>query len=268
MSKTFTVFFSLAAAAASFAQTDILNEDFQSGIPSSWTIVNADQQTPNAEVQEYTNAWIIKADPENTTDSVASSTSYFTTSVRASRWLITPAITLGNYGNILSWNAKSHDPSYPENYKVLISGTGANIEDFQDTVRLIVIENPQWTAREINISNLGFNGQTVHLAFVNTTIDGFKLYLDDIRVRKNDPAGVEELELDAAVYPNPAQEGFAIQGASEIDRVYLYSSVGKLVSETAYQNGAVVNISGIDPGIYFVKMRSGEYFKTERLIKK
>lgn len=268
MSRIFTSCIALAVSAFSFAQTDILNEDFQLGFPSAWTIVDVDQQTPDPAVSEYSSAWIIKGDPLNPADSVVSSTSFFNPAGRADKWLITPPITLGNYGNILSWNARSHDPSYPDNYKVMIS-TSNQVADFQDTVRLIVLENPEWTAREINLSDLGFNGQTVYLAFVNNTDDGFKLYLDDIRVRKNDPAGVQEIEeLNAQIYPNPAAENFKITGKAEIEQIYIYTSEGKLIREMNYQNGSSVNISDLDQGIYFVKMRSGAQYKTVRLAKK
>ncbi len=269
MSRIFTLFIALASTAFSFAQINILNEDFQTGFPVNWTIVDVDQHIPAAQVAEYTSAWIIKQDPDNTIDSVISSTSFYDPAGQANKWLITPPLTLGNYGNILSWEAKSHDPSYPDNYKILLSTTDNQIESFIDTVRLVVLENPEWTTREINLSDLGFNGQTVYLAFVNHTNDGFKLYLDDIRVRKDDPVGIEEIaEIDAQVYPNPASENFRIVSKSQIDKVFIYTSEGKLISETAYQNGTSIDIKNLDQGIYFVKMQSAGQFKTVRLIKK
>lgn len=267
MSRIFTLCIALASAAVSFAQTDILNEDFQSGFPAGWSVVNVDQLTPAAEVSEYSSAWIIKPDPENQDDSVISSTSFFNPAGQANRWLITPPITLGNYGNILSWEAKSHDPSYPDNYKVMIS-TSNQVADFNDTVRLIVLENPDWTAREIDLSDFGFNGQTVYIAFVNNTNDGYKLYLDDIRVRKNDPAGVQEIaSIEAKLYPNPASGSFRIMSQADIEKVYIYSSDGKLMSESDYQNGASVDISTLESGIYFVKLKAAGQFKTVRLLK-
>jgi hypothetical protein len=230
MSKYILTLVSLGLSFVSISQVVILNEDFQSGFPATWSMVDVDQQVPNTAVGEYVNPWIIKADPENNADSVVSSTSFYEPVGQANKWLITPAITLGDYGNYLSWQAKSHDPSYPENYKVLIS-TSNQVADFIDTVRLIVLENPEWTTREIELSDLGFNGQTVYLAFVNNTNDGYKLYLDDINVRKNDPVGLQELtDVQIQVYPNPTTGNIKINCDKEINQVSVFSLEGKLIT--------------------------------------
>jgi hypothetical protein len=88
------------------AQTVILSTDFQQGMPAVYTIVDNDGKTPDALVAEYTSAWITTVDPENAADTVAASTSYFTEMDSASRWMITPPLSLGAFGNFLEWNAK------------------------------------------------------------------------------------------------------------------------------------------------------------------
>jgi hypothetical protein len=268
MSKYIIAFISLAFSFISKSQVVILNEDFQLGFPANWTMVDVDQQIPNAVVSEYSYPWIIKADPQNTVDSVVSSTSFYEPVGRANKWLITPAITLGEFGNYLSWEAKSHDPSYPENYKVLIS-TSNQVADFLDTVRLVVLENPEWTTREIDLSGLGFNGQTVYLAFVNTTNDGFKLYLDDINVRKNDPVGIEELaDVFVQVYPNPTTGNIKINCDKEIDKVSVFSLDGKLMQQMKYNNVDQIDLSILNSGVYLINMEIGGNLKTVRVIKK
>lgn len=268
MSKRFLTLTALVVASVSFGQTDILNENFQAGLPATWTIVDVDHQTVADEVSEYTSAWIIKSDPENPTDSVVSSTSFYNPIGRADKWLITPPITLGTFGNYLSFQAKSHDPSFPESYKILIS-TSNQVANFSDTVRLITLENPEWTTRELDLSTFGFNGQTVYLAFVLNTYDGFKLYLDDIRVRKEDPLGIQELaEIDAQIFPNPASEEFMIKGENQIDLVYIYSAEGKLINEIQYKTGQSISVSQLNSGVYFVKMKSGSNYKTVKLLKR
>jgi hypothetical protein len=267
MSKYILAFISLGFSFISMGQVVILNEDFQLGFPATWTMVDVDQQIPNAEVSEYSNPWIIKADPENTIDSVVSSTSFYEPVGQANKWLITPAINLGDYGNYLSWQAKSHDPSYPENYKVLIS-TSNQVTDFIDTVRLIVLENPEWTNREIDLSNLGFNGLTVYLAFVNTTNDGYKLYLDDINVRKNDPVGIQELtDISVEVYPNPTPGNIKINCAKKIDEVSVFSLNGKLIQQMNYSNGDQIDLSYLQAGVYLVQVAISGSLKTVRIVK-
>lgn len=268
MTKYIVTLVLLGFSSISMSQVEILNEDFQNGFPATWTRIDVDQQIPNAAVSEYTSPWIIKADPENITDSVVSSTSYYEPVGQANKWLISPAITLGDYGNFLTWNAKSHDPSFPENYKILIS-TSNQVADFMDTVRLVVLENPEWTNREIQLSDLGFNGLTVYLAFVNTTNNGFKLYLDDIKVRKNDPVGIEEIAtLQVQIYPNPTEGNIRISSDKKIESVSIYSLEGKLISEFAYQNGEIIDISDLNSGIYMVKVASAGIVKTVRIVKR
>jgi hypothetical protein len=267
MSKYTLAFITLGLSFISVSQVVILNEDFQLGFPATWTMVDVDQQIPNVEVSEYSNPWIIKADPENTIDSVVSSTSFYEPVGQANKWLITPAINLGDFGNYLSWQAKSHDPSYPENYKVLIS-TSNQVADFVDTVRLIVLENPEWTSREIDLSTLGFNGLTVYLAFVNTTNDGYKLYLDDINVRKNDPVGIQELaEISVETYPNPTTGNIKINCAKKIDQVSVFSLDGKLIQQMNYSNGDQINLSNLNSGIYLLQVAISGSSKTIRIIK-
>lgn len=268
MSKYILTFVSLGLSFISMSQVVILNEDFQSGFPANWTMVDVDQQVPNAVVSEYVNPWIIKADPDNTADSVVSSTSFYEPVGQANKWLISPAITLGDFGNYLTWEAKSHDPSYPENYKVLIS-TSNQVADFLDTVRLIVLENPEWTTREIDLSGLGFNGQTVYLAFVNTTNDGYKLYLDDINVRKNDPVGIEELtDIQIQVYPNPTTGNLKINCDKKISQVSVFSLEGKLMNEFNYNNGDQIDLSYLNSGVYLLRIEISGSIETIRIIKR
>ncbi len=161
------------------AQTTILSTDFQQGIPANYSMVDNDGFTVNAAVSEFTATWISLPDPENPTDTVAATTSYFESADTASRWLITPPVSLGAFGNYISWNAKSHDPSFPDDYLVLISTTGTNLSDFTDTLGYVEQENFEWTNREVNLGSQGYVNQTVYFAFVDVTYDGFILYLDD-----------------------------------------------------------------------------------------
>ena len=269
MSQRILTLFSIAIASVSFGQTEILNEGFQSGFPAGWSMVDVDQQIPNAEVSEYTSAWIIKGDPENLVDSVISSTSYYEPEGQANKWLITPAITLGTYGNLLSWEAKSHDPSYPDSYKVLISTTTNDVAAFTGTMRRVVLENPEWTTREVNLSDSGYNGQTIYIAFVSTTNKGFKFYLDDIKVRKDDPVGINEISMpEASIYPNPAGASFRISSNQPVDKVVIYAADGKFLSESAYVSQQPIDVQYLQPGVYLVKLISGNASSTIRFIKK
>lgn len=235
------------------AQTEIFNEDFQGGIPLTWSIVDNDGFTPDAAVSEYTDAWIAKLDPDNSVDTVASSTSYFDPVERADRWLITPAITLGSYGNFLYWEAKSHDASYPDGYHIYVSHTDNQISSFTDTVFTVSGELADWTSQEVNLSEEGYDDSTIYLAFVNRTYDGFKLYLDDIRVVIEDPVAVKELSpISFNVFPNPSNDKFTIA----IDG-FLYAELfelsGKRLTKTFVPS---IEVNTYTSGTYLLQVTS------------
>lgn len=242
------------------AQTVAYSEDFQSGLPVSYTIVDNDGLTPDASVSEFTAAWIEYVDPDNITDTVAASTSYFDPTGSADRWLITPAITLGNYGNFLYWEAKSHDASYPDGYQILISTTDTQISSFTDTLDAVQTESEYWQSRDLNLSELGYDTpQTVYIAFVNRTNDGFKLYLDDISVEIEDPrglkpAGLNDLNAEMInIYPNPT--GDFLQLSVTHDRVRIYARDGKLVLES---NEKSIDVRSLVEGYYFIDIETSK----------
>ena len=48
-----------------FAQgTIVFYEDFQQGIPATFSLINLDLNAPNAQVAEYINPWISVVDPD------------------------------------------------------------------------------------------------------------------------------------------------------------------------------------------------------------
>lgn len=250
----------------SSAQTSILSEDFQSGIPLSFTLVDNDGLTPNSAVAEYTAAWISTADPEDNMNMVAGSTSFFEPTGEADRWLITPQLVLGAFGNSITWNAKSHDASFPDDYLVLVSTTTADITSFTDTIGSIQQENAEWTSRSVDLSAEGFDGQTVYIAYRNTTNDGFKLYIDDISVTKDDPANIADIALiHVTVFPNPTSDLVYIQAESEISSILLMDLSGKLILNN--QLNTVVKMDNLPNGIYLLTITTAQGTITKRIVK-
>lgn len=247
------------------AQTVIFSTDFQQGMPVNYTIVDNDGNSPDPTVAEFTSAWITLVDPENTLDTVAASTSFFTAVDSASRWMITPPLSLGTYGNFIQWNAKSHDPSYPDNYLVLVSTTDNQISSFTDTIGFIEEENFEWTNREVNLFTQGYFNQTIYIAFVNVTLDGFKLYIDDIEVRKDDPVGLQEPNaVSYVVYPNPATDIIHVGSTEKIEQLEVLdlSGIRILSSPDEY-----VYVEALPTGIYLVRFTVNGISTTQRISK-
>ena len=246
--KLIALFFLLGTHA--YGQVEIYNENFQTGLPSTYTIINNDGLTPNSAIVGFDSAWVELVDPLNSADTIVGSTSYFTPAGQASRWLITPPITIGSFGNILYWNARSHDPSYPDDYMILISTTDTQISSFTDTLYGVINELETWQARNVNISDSGYVSQTVHIAFVNNTYDGFKLYIDDIRMVKEDPVGLIENTMDKiSIYPNPSSDFIFINGNFTKATFAIYSLTGELLLTSS---DFKIDVSELEAGQYLV----------------
>ncbi len=258
----FSIFFA-GSTVSTFSQVEIINEDFQSGIPTNWTIVNHDSNTPVDAA--YTNAWIATTDPANSLDTVASSTSYFNPIGTANRWLITPPLSLGAFGNFVSWKAKSHDASYPDDYLVLVSTTDNQIASFQDTIGYVQQENFEWTFRKVNLTEQGYLSPNIYIAFVDVAYDGYRLYMDSIIVTKEDPVSVQELnQTQFEIFPNPVSSHLTIKSQFPITAVRVYSTTGQLLLE---EKTSGINVSNLTEGVYYIEVTSNGFTTTKQFIK-
>jgi hypothetical protein len=259
-----TLFFTLLTFPF-LSQITVFETDFQGGIPSEMTIIDNDLNIPNTAVSEYTDAWICIPDPENTGDSVAASTSWFAPIDTADRWLITPQLILGSYGNSILWDSKSQDASYPDDYYILASTTDMNPSSFVDTLGYIQQENFEWTSRSVDLSSEGYDGQSIYIAFVLRTYDGFKLYIDDIQVFKEDDASNQEISnMDIKIFPNPCQDQVHISSQNSIERIQVYDLSGQIILSTT---ASTIQTSSLKRGSYIIKIWSGENCSHKRLYK-
>lgn len=247
------------------AQTNLLQTDFQTGIPTNYTLFNFDAAAAHPLVLEYTSGWITAPDPENSSDTVAAVSSYFEDADTANRWLITPQLQLGSFGNFISWEAKSHDPSFPDDYLVLVSTTTNDPAAFTDTIGSVQQENFEWTFREVNLSATNYNDSAIYVAFVLRTYDGFKLYLDDIQVRKDDPVGlIETNPFNLVVYPNPSSDHITIQNVNDLLFVEIIDFHGKTLL-TSFQPS--FQLSGLLAGTYVLKCYTSRGIYMQRFVK-
>lgn len=259
--------FSVLLLSSSFAisQTTVLFEDFQSGIPATWEIRDLDGQIPDATVSEYTAGYISKIDPDDTTNVnlTASSTSYFSPVGTANRWLITSPIVLGAYGNTFEWRAKSHDASYPETYLVLVSTTDKLEASFTDTLGYVIQEDADWITRSANLSANGYDNDTIYVAFILQTGDGFKFYLDDVKASKEDPVGLtENLIIDLSM--KTIESGlYEINSANNFDKVVVYSEMGMVISDS---KSKTIDIRKEKAGMYFVQAIDGTQLFVSKLV--
>lgn len=252
MIHRYLLFILLLSNLSVFAQTELLNTNFQSGIPSNYTLLNLDNQAPAAGMELFASGWITTPDPENPLDTVAAASSYFLNADTANRWLITPALTLGSFGNYLNWEAKSHDPSYPDDYLVLVSTTTTDPSAFTDTIGNVNEENFDWTYREVNLSEQGYNDSTIYVAFVLRGMDNYILYLDDIKVMIDDPVSVQNMAQDwLQIYPNPCTDQLQIKEVKGFTQVRIYDLFGHLILSCAQTS---IDTQQLSPGTYIIEV--------------
>ncbi|MEM8897135.1 MAG: choice-of-anchor J domain-containing protein [Bacteroidota bacterium] len=165
----------------------IFEEDFENGIPNTFTLVDNDGLIPNDPL--FTNAWIAISDGGF---NEAASTSWYNPAGQADDWLITPAINIPASGiHILSWLAYTlEDPPFSDGYEVRVSTTNTDIGSFNDVIFSIAEENTLPTTRRTSLAS--YAGQTIYIAFRNNSIDKNLLFLDDLEV-------FEQADFDAAL---------------------------------------------------------------------
>lgn len=155
-------------------------QDFENGIPNDITIVDSDGNTPNINVNNFTNAWVAGNDYDDENDGVANSTSWYNPAGTADDWLILPAITLGKHAQ-LTWVAQAPDFVYPDGYEVYV-GFSNDVDELLLTspVFSIAAESAIDTKHAIELSDYPY--ETVYIAFRNNSFDKFVLTIDDIMV--------------------------------------------------------------------------------------
>ncbi len=161
----------------------IFSEDFQQGIPNTWTLINVDGRTPDSTMtlpSQITDAWVALDDFGNPGDTFAASTSKYLPAGQANDWLITPAIVTQS-SSVLTWFANAFIAA-GDGYEVRISTTTPTVNGFLAHPPLLSVttENAEWTRRNADLS--GYPNQTVYLAFRNYSTDKYVLGINDVAV--------------------------------------------------------------------------------------
>ncbi len=158
----------------------VLNEDFESGaFAAGWTLIDVDMNPPNAGVAYVVDAWVIADDGMG---SAAVSTSWYDPPGQADDWMVTPMISLGA-ASVLSWEAQTPDPMFPDGYEVYVSTTGPTVMDFIDPpVFTIAAEADMYTPHMVDLAMAGYASTDVWIAFRNNSTDQFILQVNNIQV--------------------------------------------------------------------------------------
>lgn len=125
-------------------------------------------------------------------DTFLVTTSWLDTNAATKRFIITPVINNITANSVLSWEAKSPDPNFPEGYEVYITTNASGsltASSFNIADRVFNIsdgntigggEKTVWTKRGVSLA--AYAGQNIRIAFKNISQNMYQLWLDDIKV--------------------------------------------------------------------------------------
>lgn len=183
----------LSTGIAAQAADDGARYDFTNGIPADFTLIDADGNTPSADIAPYGfsvgTPWVAYY-VESEQNHVAASTSWYAQSGTSDDWMILPAVSVETADAVVAWRARATDANFSDGYAVYISEGGDAIEDFDKAHPLFTTaaESAEWTYHSISLD--GYVGKTVRIAFVNNSTDCSLLYIDDVFVGTPQPARV------------------------------------------------------------------------------
>ena len=180
--KFFTLGLAMCGAMAASAQLPVQN--FNNGIPATWTMVKVDNNIPSSTawvtpiVTGLTaNAWMTW--PRATGDSCVLTTSLFAPAGTADRWLITPSFSVTSNNMIMTWEDYAYDVDALDNMQVLVSTTaGTTPASFTATIYDQPGGIDDFVKRGISLA--AYNGQTIRVAFRNHSTNKSILQLDNI----------------------------------------------------------------------------------------
>ena len=176
-----------------------LEEDFNAGFPATWTTIDNDGLTPNANVAFMTDAWVSfdDLDSAGVGDSVAISTSWYTPAGTSDDYMITPQLAIGA-GSYLYYDVWAPDAGFPDGYELLISTTTPDIAGLTANPPLLSVPAAAsvWTNISVDLAAAGYASQNVYLAWRNNSNDQYLLLVDNVLVQEGPKAMAS---FDAAI---------------------------------------------------------------------
>lgn len=191
--------------------------------------------------------------------------------VTQSDWLISPQITLGETGNIVTFWAKSYTTQYgSERFKVLISNTNTEAASFTaiSTGNYIEAANTTWTEYAYNIPAT-YNLQNVYIAIQCVSNDSFIFMVDDFKVTTTPTASNDEFfKNNFTIYPNPTTDELNITTVNglELNEISIFDLTGRKVK--SFKNEKTLNVSDLASGTYIINIKTNEGTGTSKFIKK
>ena len=216
------------------AQTTLINESFNNGIPANWTTIDGDLATPfnDTMVNQLNGAFHISEDLDSTGlgDSALLATSWFDNdSTEANNFLVTPSLTFTSAGNYLNFQAKSFDGSYPDGLEIFYISDINQIDSSTSSTMLFdtIAVPPFWTDFQVKLDSIPLNSP-IHVVFRHYATNQYILGLDNINIITGDLTSTNELNSEAfTVYPNPSSGSIQILGLDNTQNITVNNNIGE-----------------------------------------
>ena len=221
-------------------------EDFESDLTDCWQNVDNDGDGYTWGQYSYS--------PYDGDYSYASASWVSGVVLNPDNWLITPTLAIPSNGATLKWYVAAQDADYPdEYYEVKVSTSGTTLSNFA-TVFSETLTTDQWEERTVNLAN--YAGQNINIAFVHTnSSDVFVMKIDNLSVTAG--VGINEVEDNISVYPNPANNVLNVNASSNINKVEVYNMLGQNVMTVSVNDiNASINTSSLTQGMYMLKLHT------------
>lgn len=151
-----------------------------------------------------------------------------------------------------TWNS-----AYNKSGAALSTSTGNVTSNFIPT-------NAQWRDEVVDLSGITDNDDVI-IRFEFKSGYGNNVWIDNVRVMN--ATGIEEIESDLNVYPNPATEVINISTSDEVQRVEIFNMQGQLVKvETGDVN--TVSVKELANGVYTIKLTTSNGTSMHKIVKK
>lgn len=193
-------------------------------------------------------------------------------------WLISPPVTLGSTGNVMSFWAKSLSSSYGlERYRVAIFvGTGnptpAQFVYLAGSPVALTAPYPAWEERVISSTQLNpYNGQTVRFGIQCVSPDAYMFMVDDFKVTTTGLSVNESLAKKFSAYPNPANSVVNISNNDNVvfTNVAINDINGRTVKTMKVNNLTEVqlDVNELSAGVYFMNITTDSGIAVKKFIK-
>lgn len=261
----------LAALFAVFTMNaQLFSDDFEDQDISDWTLLDEDGDGYNFMAYDPS---IAQTGERN----FMSSESWSGVPLTPNNYAISPAIDVSGNGSLqLDYMVGGQDPLYSaETYTVYVS-TGNTIDDFENsdpTVTVSFTENigddpaaaGELVPRNLDLSSLD-GASTLYIAFRHhDTSDQFIINFDDVVL--TGVLGVNDNSLEGFNY-YVSNNQLNLSAKTTMTQVAIYNMLGQeVIAHKLASNKEIVNISGLQSGVYIVNVSVEGANKSFRIVK-